>query len=125
MDGQRVVIERDRGTRLLPLGPCRDVAQLVPHGEPYVGPLRADPFTEHAHHARQHVFVGVRAADTFGELRQHLVRRRALAVDEAVGEPGEPGSDGLERHRDDDGGEHREERLSLPTQAPTPITIAR
>ena len=109
--GDRPVRQRDRRRPVDVVGPGRDVSQLPVDGQPHVGALGADALAQDPRHPRQHVLVGVGPADAFGELRQHLVRRRALAVDDAVGEPREPRARRLERERHDHGRHHGQERV--------------
>ena len=66
------------------------------------GALADDP-----RHPRQQVLGRVRPREPFGERGQDLVRRRAFTEDQPVGEPVRPRAKGLERERDDDGGDDR------------------
>ena len=113
--GDGAVRQRDRRQTIDVAGPGRDVAQLLVDHEPDVGPFGADALAQDPRHPRQHVLVGIRAADALGELRQHLVRCRALAVHDPVGEPRESCTRRLERERHHHRGHHGEERV-VPAQ---------
>ena len=109
--GHRPVRKGDRRAADRIVGPGCDVPELPADREPHVGALRPDALAQDPRHPRQHVRVGVSTTDAFGELGEHLVRRRALAVDQAVGEAREPRARRLERERHDHGRHHGEERV--------------
>ena len=98
------------------LGPGRVRAQHGSAREPYVGACRTGPLREDPRHPRQQILRRVRAAESVGELRQHLVWGRSLPVDEMVGEALHPLAHGLEGDRHDAGRQDRERdvRLSAP-----------
>ena len=87
-------------------GPPRFAAQLGAHAQPHVGPPGTGGLHEQMRHPRQDIVGGVGLADPFAELREHLVRGGAPAVDEPVGEAGrarsQPEEGPGEERRDDD-----------------------
>ena len=105
-----VRLDGPRGLRLDVIRPRRIGDELVADADPHVGARGPGAAGERARHPRQELLVRVRVAEPFGELREHLVRRGALAVDEPVGEPLRAAPGRLERERDDrrrPGGQHR------------------
>ena len=76
--------------------------------EPDVRALGGGALGEDARHPRQQDVGRRRLRHALGELRQHLVRRGPLAVDEAVGEALHPLLHRLEGDGDDAGGDDRQ-----------------
>ena len=105
-----VLAGRDRRSRLCGHGPRGGGAHLVVDAQPHGGVGRARPLGQQPRHPRQDVLAAVRLADVFGESRQDLVRRGALAVDHAVRGPLGAVPRRLERDRDD-GRRHQREEL--------------
>ena len=66
--------------------PARLRMELVTGADPDIGPPGAGPLGERARHPRQEFVVRIGLSDAVRELGQDLVRRRAFAVDEAVGD---------------------------------------
>ena len=64
--------------------------QLGADPEPHVGSDSPGRLAQDAGRARQHILDRVGPGHPVGELRQNLVRRGPLAVDQAVGEPPAP-----------------------------------
>ncbi|HEY7926837.1 MAG TPA: hypothetical protein VIG86_05370 [Candidatus Dormibacteraeota bacterium] len=83
--------------------------------QPDVCTLGAGAFGENPRHAGKHVIHGVALRDLFGELRQHLVRCRALSVDQPVGHPLHPLSHRLETDRNDRRGQDRQPQVGPAT----------
>jgi hypothetical protein len=84
-------------------------SELAADPQPDLGALGAGPGRDEVRHPREHVLDRQRLADPLRELRQHLVRSRALAVDEPVGEAARPVAERLEDQRDDrDRREHQD-----------------
>jgi len=75
-----------------------------PDLRPSSGPLGEDP-----RHPRQDVVQSVLARHALGELREHLVGGRSLAIDEAVGQALGTFAHGVEGQSDHRGGEHGQE----------------
>ena len=100
----------DRRRRSTSARPGRHVAQLLFDGEPHVRSVGADALTEHPRHPRQHVLVSVCLADPFGEFRRAPRTGSPASRRRAGSRSAHTGAHGLERHGDDHGGEHREER---------------
>ena len=67
-------------------GPPRRRSQLVPQVQPDASLCRAGPGRQDLRHARQHVIGRVGAGQVLRELGEDLVRRRSLAVHDAVRE---------------------------------------
>ena len=109
--GELCVRHRDRRVLALVRSPRRGRTQLGADAEPDGRVARSGALPEHARHPRQDVLHGVRPRHAFRELRQDLVRRGALPVDDPVREPRGTVADRVERDRDGRGGEHREERV--------------
>ena len=72
---------------------------LVADTQPDDRDLRAGARGEHLRHPREHVVGGVGLAHAAREVCQHFIRRRALAVDEPVGQLPGAIARGLERER--------------------------
>ena len=103
--------------------PGRDRSELLIHDHAHLGTLGAHALAEHTRQSGKHVVGGVGAGELVAERRDDLVRRRAPAVDDAVGEPARPRPHRLEHEGHDARGERRQERDPLePTSAPTPAT---
>ena len=73
-----------------------------------VAELGAGSLLQHSGHARQHLVGRVGVRDSPGEVAQHFVRGRALAVDEAVGDLLRALAHRLEADRHNRGGQDRQ-----------------
>ena len=93
-DGVSCELARPRGLR----------AQLTRDAEPDGRGVGTGPLREQPRHARQHVVGGIGVADPLTERGEHLVGRRAAAVDDAIGEPPRAIADRHERHGQHHGG---------------------
>ena len=73
--------------------------KLASSAQPHVGPVGAGRLRQDTSGLRQHIFDRVRAGHPVGELREDLVGRGTLSIDEPVGESSAPFSYRLERQR--------------------------
>jgi hypothetical protein len=93
--------------------PRRHRLQFPVHAQEDARATRTDAFPQDARQARQDLVRVVRVAQPPAELGENLVRRGALPVHHAVGEPPGPCPDGLEDERHDRGRDRREDRAAL------------
>jgi hypothetical protein len=98
----------------LPFGPRSGESKLVADAQPHLGARCSRPLSENPGHPGQHVLGRIRASHPLGELREDLVGRRSLPVDDAVGQTPGALAKGLERDRDDSGRCDGERNVRLP-----------
>ena len=92
---------RDRRQCFGVLWPRRLRHEVVSDADPDISSGRAGAAGERARHPGQELLVRVRVPQPFGELREHLIRRCALAIDQPVGESPRTASGRLECECDD------------------------
>ena len=104
--GQLLASERDGFPAGQLRGPPSLGAELAADPEPHPGTGGAGPLAEDARHPRQHVLGRIGLADALGELAQDLVRSRALAVHDALGDPAADERERPDREAGDDADDH-------------------
>ena len=109
--------ERERVERDDVPGPRRVGSKSAANHEPYVAALRARRLREDPRHPGEEILGIVGVADPLRELREHLVRGRALPIDEPVGETLDALAHGLEGNRHDRGRGDRQWHVGLVARA--------
>ncbi len=107
--GERRALRNDRRMRLRRLRPRRGRTHLGADAQPDGGVGRAGPLRQQPRHARKEMLARERLADVRGEPREDLIGCGALAVDHPVRGALRPLASGLERDRDERGGDERQE----------------